>query len=1078
MASTLTSQYVPNLAKTTKTKAYLTQYKKLIPLVTPESHPYRILKDLSAISLEPHVEKMFNQYIKNPNSLFFNNINYDKAYLPDQKIEVITSFEDDTPITHSEEATDLLAWNNDEELIVMRTYSFQHRNSEKGLSFDIDDIISGNRDLFCNPGLLENTYEELYASCVDKKKKPSLVVASFDLNPNVTDASGNTPLFCAVASDNLPAITALVNFGADLDKFNDECVTPLIISILKYLAVKENVSDWEVAFIPPSFSNLTAEELYVLNLGCKRVYFEAAKKKQKEKKGKQKEGGAEKKKGKGKSKEPEELVKSSAAEKELLEAQLKQQELEEKLLETYKTITTLLTYGASPNIGEVPLPPFVLSLFTKNEHVVEDFLTYGANCNTTTTAQDGSLTPLHVIAAMKPGEKLADIARILLKNGACLNRRNDVNHWPEEKLDIDPEKRFESEGKTPLHILAMRYDFIEDVPDYMGLLYDVLVEYGCNPDLNYLGHTCLSLAVLRGNLTLIDHILRTYEINPNQTLGYDMGVPLTILILKKYKNRLPLYICEEVFDLLAKYGANPFNTIGDSAFNCIDFCVHENAEGEGKKAKKMKKDAHFKVIQCLCKIARNTLEAHIMAKALKYIYECKMVSDIVHPIFDTMGTFLTLEQAMRILQIFINYGFTHIVPQAMVSLLEYIQKKTAPKKKKKPSKKNKKSIVEEINLEETVYDMILNKEPKTLRKNNTIEPEIDPAEEKYEVCFNCLEKFNKILVLCPHCEMVYFCSDRCNKQSNKKKTIHKCKGVFYSKQLKRIEHENIQPGILKSLDHKKLNFLKDVDFDFNVKYLFTNYPDEKDNTTRTKSSRFKDENEENETWKTPNEEIEKKAKKHKRKTDKAHEESKKDKSDAYLIDKKDKADERARYSFSRIDEKIRGVDKYVKDLKEAKRHIKTEENGKELLVKFQNRKFKKRVSSKLIQGELEGNKTSKSIVASRKSPKWKSKKKKSNMASFSERVIEETNLEEEAYTSGYVGPCAYITSLKKELKMQNFNGESLGNKIAFTPKLSDSLEYVMELHKKKPPSCILSNGQLYYKFPKLCAYCDINFSYV
>lgn len=85
------------------------------------------------------------------------------------------------------------------------------------------------------------------------------------------------------------------------------------------------------------------------------------------------------------------------------------------------------------------------------------------------------------------------------------------------------------------------------------------------------------------------------------------------------------------------------------------------------------------------------------------------------------------------------------------------------------------------------------------------------------MCFNCLKGRDKQLLACPKCELVFFCSENCNKEANKLNTFHNCKQVFYNKIKKKLttlksnEQELVSVGIFEkaqlSCDDRYVNLM-------------------------------------------------------------------------------------------------------------------------------------------------------------------------------------------------------------------------------------------------------------------------------
>lgn len=314
----------------------------------------------------------------------------------------------------------------------------------------------------------------------------------------------------------------------------------------------------------------------------------------------------------------EEDLKDRSKDVEISEDELKRI----KLLQAIEhTINTLLRFGADPNIGEVPLPPLLLSIFTKKLDIIAGIIKNKAAINITTL--EDNLTALHVLASLKPPkQEYVDIMRLLLENNANPNYRCSDFHWHEEKviiLNVKPENNrknvseksskattnanptsadveilsskrvllsqpsittmsFENlsgpASKSPLHIICIRYDYILDSDNFLNQMANLLLHYGADVNAYYLGHIPLTLAMLRGNVKLMETLLMNGA-NPNIKLDHNMGVPSTVLVLKRYEKLLPTEICETIYEVLYKYHVNPLKTLTNKD-NAIEFMIKEH----------------------------------------------------------------------------------------------------------------------------------------------------------------------------------------------------------------------------------------------------------------------------------------------------------------------------------------------------------------------------------------------------------------------------------------------------------------------------------------------------------------------
>lgn len=776
--------------------------------------------------------------------------------------------------------TDLLAWNNEALSMEMLKHSFIHRDFEKDMSYSVANILRGDRYHFFKAGAYEEECVRFLIECSHGHYKDAMkLFMEHDLNPDLCDAKGNTGVMYAAARDKIRTIKTLINLGANIDAFNDECFTPLSLCVARYLACKEKVIDWEKAFLAPttickeeqdaiqewrphvSLSSITD----ILQTKCKTSSvnlegkFRAAEDKcthsaklevmsdlfgsnldvmdsavtgslnsiqlrLKRMKGtlydfqeeyNQKTEGVQNflltaecvrpisPSKKDKDKKSEKLVVNSL---EKIEIKPEDVALTNKLSAIHDTILTLLILGADPNLPEVPLPVLLLATFTRNLSLIEDLLLANANPNITTLEEN--LTPLHVIVSLPPSEDLVEITKLFFKYMADPHARTSPNHWIEEKEVLLAKRYLTSEdlGKTPLHLLSMRYDFTCDHYGYFDKIAFILIENGASVDDYYLGHTALSLAILRGNVALVKTLLDS-QIDPNQILGEEMGTPLALFILKRYTDVLPLSTCLELLQVLFDYKANPFNTTGERG-NLIEFLLKEYEpvpDGEptkGKKAQKnsggkYKKGVGGKVKQSnvdqyrnvLFFAAKTTLEKHIKGWTVKCLYRFVEAQDYYDDISENMARFLNPAETVQIAQLLICRGRIAVQENTyntLYDLVEFIVNVA--------NKHNSNTKLSSLNVSRLLESVQLTAIHKNLPKAFLFEPEAERHTEKYNVCFHCFKKQNKQLFVCPKCYLIYFCSQECNELSNKEKNqIHKCDIVFYNES-KNIYEERLLRG--------------------------------------------------------------------------------------------------------------------------------------------------------------------------------------------------------------------------------------------------------------------------------------------
>lgn len=522
-------------------------------------------------------------------------------------------------------------------------------------------------------------------------------------------------------------------------------------------------------------------------------------------------------------------------EKEDEEVPVEKRIISEKLEVVRRTMLCLLHYGSDPDVGHVPFPALVMAVFTQSADIVEQLLENNADPNITTLGED--MTALHTVASLQPSKQLIEVGEVLLRYKANPNCRASPTHWLLLNASILGHG-FENElpdiGKTPLHLLCMRYDFISDGADYFENLAKLLLTNGANGNDMFLGHSPLSLAVVRGNIRLVQTLLDMGCVDPNQKLGRGMGVPLTVLILKRYADVLYFDVCKVILDTLLEGRANPFEAIFDYG-NAIDFMQRkhearlkaereeaqkqieaETVEERKKKSKKDKQKEEKEEVPAkgkrkakvtdqvlmqnyLLERSREVLFKRIQCQATKLLYE---FMDEYIPVNDVIELvrYLTPEDVCNNIELLLREGemsFEDLHFDTIYRLTHYVAnttKQAAPKKKgslppeENPRAEYLQTAQKTLNL---LGAMDINERPKF---KGAVHPSVDPNEDKYTVCFYCCRKKGRELYKCPKCEMIYFCSELCNKLCNKSKLKHACGLVFYKSQ--KVLHDQM----LKSAD--------------------------------------------------------------------------------------------------------------------------------------------------------------------------------------------------------------------------------------------------------------------------------------
>jgi ankyrin repeat protein len=846
--------------------------------------------------------------------------------------------EEETRFVKKVVVTDLLAWNNETIWIMMLQHCFRHRLSENNVTFSVSDLLTGHRHYFKNAGVYETSCKKFLEECCEGHEKEVFdYIRTGNINPDLCDGRGNTGLMLASIRDKISVIAMLTNCGAKVDVMNDEGLTPLTISLLKYISFKLRVSDWEKAFlrevklagedliniqqwrptesivsvyrnlqadasgtevkdqfIPDlplsdaeprrnssaerSGSNLLAkqkvsefdskamigqadshhhEQKYVFSTEFVRIRREESKSKKQKKKGKKKKKGKhhkkskskttiktksrsrtkhkerkhkkkKKEKGKHKKKEKEKRSKTSLHEHK---SEANEEKFNKKLETIKKTILTLLNYGSDPNIGEVPLKPLFLSVFTDDSELLSGLLKNKADPNA--TISDENMTSLHLIVSLKLSPEKVKMSEILLSHKADSNIRTNSNHWWELKREIIGEDckeiDVEDKGKNVLHMLCLREDFIDDTDNLFGAVANILVLNGCKTDDLYLGHSPLSLAVIRGNSRLIEALLETKKVDPYQLLDNGMGNAFTVVILNRFSSLLSHDTKIEAARALLENGVNPLVKVGEFE-NVIAFMEHEehlaklkkmsskkmlkkkkkkkgksrgssktsskkssaksskrssnkrskkSRKRSSKRSSKKRKRDHSKtklepIEHYITGSTRKILYRHLQGRAVQYLYSLITETLIADPLIVVLAKFVTPDEALNCIQLLFQSGvvdsdaFSYVV---ICDLLEFVRLQNNVDRDK--------NVQERERVEKVIKEMSWKEVKRDPHEICLSLPEADRDVDKYRVCYQCLKQQGKKLIRCPSCELVYFCSQECNALNNKHDSRHHCKMLFY-----------------------------------------------------------------------------------------------------------------------------------------------------------------------------------------------------------------------------------------------------------------------------------------------------------
>nr|XP_036865502.1 ankyrin repeat and MYND domain-containing protein 1 isoform X3 [Manis javanica] len=235
------------------------------------------------------------------------------------------------------------------------------------------------------------------------------------------------------------------------------------------------------------------------------------------------------------------------------------------------TIRLLLRRGADPNLCHVPMQVLFFAVKAGDVEGVKLLLQKGARTDIELPAKLGSLTPLHIAAAL-PGEEGVHITELLLHAITDVDARaadqDDVYKW--DQLDLLPSSlklsgetgppsiyyaertsALDEGGRTALHVACEREDNYRCARDVVRLL----LSHKADPTMLWSGHSPLSLSIASGNDLIVKELL-SHGADPNLRLTRGLGSALCVACDISYEHRRSVESKLALIDQLIDYGAD------------------------------------------------------------------------------------------------------------------------------------------------------------------------------------------------------------------------------------------------------------------------------------------------------------------------------------------------------------------------------------------------------------------------------------------------------------------------------------------------------------------------------------------
>ncbi|XP_065925603.1 ankyrin repeat and MYND domain-containing protein 1 isoform X10 [Magallana gigas] len=177
--------------------------------------------------LTDKVTDMYNETL-DPGSLAINRSEFNREFFKEQDGE------------KSDGDEKVVAINRTPGMIEIQKHVHRHRNREKSMSFDVQEVMKGSRGgNFKQRGPLETASEELImAAAQGDVKKVEDLLTSGKVHPDVADKNGHTALIGASVNWQTDVINVLLNNGANVNQLNDEGCSALSAGTIFFYPVE------------------------------------------------------------------------------------------------------------------------------------------------------------------------------------------------------------------------------------------------------------------------------------------------------------------------------------------------------------------------------------------------------------------------------------------------------------------------------------------------------------------------------------------------------------------------------------------------------------------------------------------------------------------------------------------------------------------------------------------------------------------------------------------------------------------------------------------------------------------------
>ncbi|XP_047520448.1 ankyrin repeat and MYND domain-containing protein 1-like [Pieris napi] len=480
------------------------------------------------------------------------------------------------------------------------------------------------------------------------------------------------------------------------------------------------------------------------------------------------------------------------------------------------TILELLANGAKPTLVCCPQPALVIAISCNSPDLIKHLVQYGADVNELYPRLRG-YSPLDIAVSRQFTWENLEIIRALLENGANANRSI---HCEDDSSDITV-TAIRILAPTLLHAVIARKVEIENEEEIRRHLIDLLLDYNCNPLSQFKGRSAIDVAMTK-NISLFDVFVRNRKTNLNCVINDTNQSVLVKMFSIPFFKSIGAERIQILIDLLV-YGADPLLSCKngqDKYQNIFVFAKKTLSEMENgpqekmkkedvKKPEKPKKDEKLStksigrmvtddkedykqaielVTECARLVHIRWLQGQLSKNLIETIYkyrhrqwnmilnECKNKKAI--------GLWLTPHRGIEIWNIFNStkkkiYTDERVLKHFLCIVTFLAWRFYNPKKNDFTPWSKVTTIVKDLIEKDVLY---LLKENNSINKTiedipwkcSFVKPELDRAEKKFKICFECALPLNENKLTCNICKMISFCSLECLKENVGRANCHPC----------------------------------------------------------------------------------------------------------------------------------------------------------------------------------------------------------------------------------------------------------------------------------------------------------------